>query len=268
MTELDSSPLIDRVLRHDPSLAHLVDTLARPCARMQPDGVPTSTTQSYVGGRPFLPTGASWPTDDDRHELVFLAQVNFQEVPHLGPGWPRDGLLQWFCGDDDTYGLDWDDAGQPRPEAGGFVRWVPAQQLGSPEGGPDGPVPEAEFSPLLTTGPVAVRFRLDRDLPSFNEVYESGGERWEALADAYDELSVDDDFSPAGGDKVGGWPNFVQAATFPASERPAARAVLQLDAETGAFSEWGDVGCAHVVGVPSELAEGDLSSFVWDWACY
>jgi uncharacterized protein YwqG len=62
---------------------------------------PLPATASRLGGIPYIPIGEPPPPADH----VFIAQINFAEVPALEP-LPRDGLLQLWVHDDDLYGLE------------------------------------------------------------------------------------------------------------------------------------------------------------------
>lgn len=274
---------IDTLLERHPGAGDLVDALARPVARMLPvAGPPTDPTTSYVGGHPFLPEGSSWPIGLDGHPMAFLVQVNFAEVPDLGPTWPSEGLLQWFCGTDDAWGLNWDD-GTGTFQAGLHVRWFTAEQHAAGSvATPGSPVPRRTDRPLEDqspledrTGPTAVTFVLDRDLPSISETGEadpgSSMARLDAIYDAIYDGADDggpEPHEPAWGDKIGGWPRYTQDPTYPASALPEGSVcVLQLDGLGGSFATWADLGTGQIIGDPRDLVRGDTSSFVWDWAC-
>lgn len=270
---------VDALLDRHPETADLMDALARPIARMLPvETPPADPTTSYVGGHPFLPQGASWPVGQDGHPMAFLVQVNFAEVPDLGPEWPHEGLLQWFCGTDEAWGLNWDD-GSGTYNAGLHVRWYTAEQLSTGSvAAPASPVPRRADRPVEDQtpledklGPTAVSFVLDRDLPSSSETGEAPpGSPMARLDEIYDEAydEVPEQHEPAWGDKVGGWPRFTQDPEHPADALPeGAVCLVQLDGLGGAFATWADLGTGHLIGDPRDLVRGDTSSFVWDWAC-
>jgi len=52
-------------------------------------------THSKLGGFPYLPYSLSYPIDDQGVPLLFIAQINFAEVPPL-PDFPQQGILQFF----------------------------------------------------------------------------------------------------------------------------------------------------------------------------
>ncbi len=69
-------------------------TLSAPPSRLAP-------TASRLGGTPYIPADELTPP----REYLFLAQINFAELPPLDP-LPRDGLLQLWIRDDDLLGFD------------------------------------------------------------------------------------------------------------------------------------------------------------------
>ncbi|MGH8882735.1 MAG: DUF1963 domain-containing protein, partial [Stackebrandtia sp.] len=92
-----------------------------PCAAIALAGPATSPTSSFVGGHPYLPEGVEWPRVPlgavsgfgqpaqkswrSNRAYRFVMQINFAEVPPL-PGYPTNGLLQWFVENDELHGLD------------------------------------------------------------------------------------------------------------------------------------------------------------------
>lgn len=53
--------------------------------------------ESKIGGQPDLPEGVDWPTFTDGKPLVFLAQINLEELPATAQlSLPRNGLLSIF----------------------------------------------------------------------------------------------------------------------------------------------------------------------------
>lgn len=61
--------------------------------------------ESKCGGCPYLERAEDYPRDKDGKPMMFLAQINFDEMPSL-EDFPEHGLLQFYIGDDDCFGLD------------------------------------------------------------------------------------------------------------------------------------------------------------------
>ncbi|MHC5373967.1 YwqG family protein [Enterococcus sp. LJL120] len=69
-----------------------------------------SLTASKLGGVGYLPIGLDYPTNSETNQsLSSLAQLNFDELPHLGD-FPHTGLLAIYVDFfDDMYGMDFSD---------------------------------------------------------------------------------------------------------------------------------------------------------------
>ena len=62
---------------------------------------------SKVGGLPYWDPEKTYPTDSNGKKMFLLAQINFDQDKAESP-LPQSGMLQFFVGDDDLYGLDYD----------------------------------------------------------------------------------------------------------------------------------------------------------------
>ena len=60
---------------------------------------------SKFGGLPYWDCSKLYPTDSNGNPLILLAQINFEKF-HPEPPLPERGMLQFFIGADDAYGLD------------------------------------------------------------------------------------------------------------------------------------------------------------------
>lgn len=68
---------------------------ARTYIKLQLSYAETNTTQSKIGGTPYLPQEASYPIDVHGEYMLLLAQINFSEGVFPKP-FPQEGLLQFF----------------------------------------------------------------------------------------------------------------------------------------------------------------------------
>lgn len=64
--------------------------------------------ESKVAGTPYLPRDMAWPLDSKGVGMELLAQVDCTGLEGL-PDFPHGGLLQFFFGLDDVFGMDFDD---------------------------------------------------------------------------------------------------------------------------------------------------------------
>ncbi|WP_052543748.1 YwqG family protein [Mycobacteroides abscessus] len=100
-------------------LDRLLTELVADAVSLEPAPGDPDIRSSYLGGHPYWTEGSRWP--HYRGEpMSFVCQINFAEAPAL-PGFPTEGILQWFVGSDDVAGMTFDDT----PGTQGFeVRWI------------------------------------------------------------------------------------------------------------------------------------------------
>lgn len=81
---------------------------AAPCWKLtlQPEG-PCGLLDSKVGGLPYWDPALPYPTDSQGNKMTLLAQLNFAQLGTEVP-LPAQGLLQFFIGQDDVFGIDFD----------------------------------------------------------------------------------------------------------------------------------------------------------------
>ena len=79
-----------------------------PCWKLtlQPEG-PCGLLDSKVGGLPYWDPALPYPTDSQGNKMTLLAQLNFAQLGTENP-LPRAGMLQFFIGQDDGFGIDFD----------------------------------------------------------------------------------------------------------------------------------------------------------------
>ena len=240
-------------------------------------------TGSYIGGHPFVAAGEdfSWPVNGDSGSpLTFLMQVNFADFPKL-EGYPESGLIQWWIkGDDDGYGLSFEDGATG--QEGILVKFYPESALSAAASSPRDPIPNSdeedrrELGPLWSRDPVALTGTEALSFPSYEdvtvgalsdffgslrEVLEGGDvEGAEEILEAFESAT-----------QIGGYPGFVQGdPRDPGGDRPT-ELILQLESIFGYDGDvlmFGDSGNAQLFGDPGALKTGDTSRIWWDWACY
>lgn len=97
--------IIEKARRASPDL---------PMVKLIPQQTETDIFDSKIGGVPYMPKDFEYPAvrEGERkgRPLKFLAQLNFNELPHI-PDFPERGILQFFCGCEDSpaYGMNFDD---------------------------------------------------------------------------------------------------------------------------------------------------------------
>ena len=88
-----------------------VDKIMKPQKSVQFDVVNKKADifDCKIGGVPYFPKDMEYPLEDtkEKNPLVLLAQINFEQIPHI-PNFPKTGILQIFIAQDDCYGMDFD----------------------------------------------------------------------------------------------------------------------------------------------------------------
>lgn len=196
---------------------------------------------SRFGGLPWLGADEPWPgCADCVAPLTFFVQLDLAGAPKQA----RDlgtGLLQLFhCTACNPY----------RAFSGGhLVRVVDAAGEASSPTPPDG-------VRVFPERPIAGWARAVRDYP-YREADES-------------ELLPEERAAVFGlnrqGDKLGGWPNWVQDPGYPncpRGDRRMTQPVLQIDSGRGVPHVWGDNGAGYIVQCPTHR---DQVAFLWQSA--
>ncbi|MBB5884450.1 DUF1963 domain-containing protein [Xanthomonas sp. LMG 8992] len=231
---------------------------------------------SKVGGRPYWTGDRPYPHGADGQPLALLAQIDLARVPPL-PGYPRQGMLQFFIGGDDFYGANFSGARSdlaalseqrnfrvvywPRPEASARQAQVP--------------LPTAEKLPFDPARPRAMRFDTSEETIGSSDVrFEQVlGKPLDEVAAAYanghalSQDAVDDalfDALSRGGHKLGGYPEFTQEDPRTLQDRQVL--LLQLDSDEEMM--WGDSGVANFFIDPDDLRRGDFSRVAYHWDCF
>ncbi|MFI5720947.1 YwqG family protein [Nocardia sp. NPDC051750] len=219
---------------------------------------PQHPWQSQLGGIPYLIDGDEYPRDPAGRSMTFLIQLNFADLPPLA-GFPDEGLLQFFIGDDDMLGCRYGDG----PDQFRVVYhpsidtdWQPRSAL---------PPIDPYCSPLGFDDPQprAVVGRLDRMPVS------STDSRFATLVGEYDidtrELN-DDEKSH----RLGGYPHLLQADDTWDPEEMLLLQLAEAYIDVGGWAEdlliWGDGGVAYFSITEADLAARDFSRVRYYWA--
>lgn len=226
----------------------------------------TTLWQSKIGGKPYLPKGNDFPTNSKGEQLFFLAQINFAEAPPL-PGFPTQGILQFFIFDDDFFGQNLD---APEVQENFRVLFYPEVEENDANLVTDfsflqtydyTPFPADQSFPVLFTPEYEI---LPVDDYRFAEQFgagffeQFGDQEWEVYEN-YLELTF------AEGHKMGGYPDFAQAD--PRNPSDPMELLFQLDSDETIQCMWGDMGVANFFIRPADLAQRDFSRVLYNWDC-
>lgn len=249
--------------------------------------------ESKVGGTPYLPRDMAWPLDSKGVGMELLAQVDCAGLEGL-PDFPHRGLLQFFFGLDNVFGMDFDD---PTVQKGFRVLYhetvdptVTAAEVLAKKA--EAPKPEGDaryYTPLF--GVYGIRFApaevqrinsqdfraWDKFLAKWNELH---GTDIKTQWDYYRATKISGEF-PAPKEKapyhqMGGYPYFTQEdPRINAGELANLDVLLfQLDSEMlprkqggGDLVLWGDCGVCNFFINREALRRRDFSRVCYNWDC-
>ncbi|MCI9366939.1 MAG: DUF1963 domain-containing protein [Oscillospiraceae bacterium] len=248
---------------------------------------------SKVGGTPYLPRDMAWPLDSKRVGMELLAQVDCAGLEGL-PDFPHRGLLQFFFGLDDVFGMDFDD---PTAQKGFRVLYhetvdptVTAAEVLAKKA--EAPKPEGDaryYTPLF--GVYGIRFApaevqrinsqdfraWDQFLAKWNELH---GTDIKTQWDYYRATKINGEFPPskekAPYHQMGGYPYFTQEdPRINAGELANLDVLLfQLDSDMltkeqggGDMVLWGDCGVCNFFINREALKKRDFSRVCYNWDC-
>ena len=255
-----------------------------PCWKLtlQPEG-PCGLLDSKVGGLPYWDPALPYPTDSQGNKMTLLAQLNFAQLGTEAP-LPAQGLLQFFIGQDDVFGIDFDQPDSqkdfrvvyhPEPDPALTLEQIQALDLPTHvEADLCTPViREAAFTAEKTVGYMgpgdcrfealfreAVRAVTGEDIGDKNEY------QYFDKADRdyfYDQLS-------AAGHRLLGYPFFTQYDPRE-PEGPYDTLLFQLDSDMAEDRKdlvlWGDCGVGNFFINREDLLRRDFSRILYNWDC-
>jgi uncharacterized protein YwqG len=232
------------------------------------DGLPTA---SKFSGTPWIAPESPWPKCGECKKLLpLLLQLDLSGLPKdLGSPF-GSGLLQLFyCTRENCAGSGgWEPFGDDLSR----VRIVHPAGPGSPAAGPK------DLEPFPAKQIVDWKRIIDLPKPAEHDElglrytydHKAGTTRLECKELGLDFKEVRDDGLAEAisnselGDKLGGWPCWIQGMDYPNCPQCGKRMVLifQLDSEDNLPFMFGDVGCGHITQCPQHK---DVVAF--GWAC-
>ena len=247
-------------------------------------------TESKVGGTPYLPKGERWPVDGGGKPMTFLAQVDCARLEAL-PDFPHTGLLQFFIGADDVFGMDFDNMMDP---AGFRVLYWERVDPAVTAADIHLPPPSEEWDTPLGEKPCRICFRegKEQDIPDGDHLFEKlFCQEWnrrrpekpiQTIWDfyhlfskegrPYDALELEEGEEEKARHQLDGYPFFTQSD--PRGEKPEYSRMdtllFQLDSD-GCGPEdlvlWGDCGVGGFFINREDLRRRDFSKVLYNWDC-
>lgn len=227
----------------------------------------THIFDSKVGGAYYVSREQTLPINQKTGApLYLLAQINFEQIPHI-KDFPEKGLLQIFISGDDTYGLDFDDEYSQTGWCIRYLEEVPKIVDQSCIYDPNR-IDDMMF-PLEEEDTYFLKAYLDKQVITMGDVH------FDQVADTYlddrlKEAMQDDDVMDELNDlyelipcQIGGYPYFTQ--DDPRQEKSDEVLLFQLDSSKGIM--WGDSGVGNFFISKEDLKNKDFSHIRYNWDC-
>ena len=200
--------------------------------------------------------------------LYLLAQINFEQIPHI-KNFPEKGLLQIFIsGDDGVYGLDFDNE---YSQSGWCLRYL--EEV--PKLVDESSIYKFRYSedtelPLEKDTTFLLKHHIDKQVITMNDIH------FDEVVDTYldenlKEVMQDDEVMDELNDlftlipcQIGGYPFFTQ--NDPRQEDSNEVLLFQLDSQD--YILWGDSGVGNFFISKEDLKNKDFSHVRYYWDCY
>ncbi len=241
-----------------------IEKTIKPYVKIKLKEQETKPWESKLGGNPYLEIGMEYPKAASGEYLRLLAQINFEEVPHL-EAFPQKGILQFFILPGDMYGLDMDD---PCIQDTFRIKYI-SNVVKSEENLIKDfsfleELEEDWYMPFSNEG--KMNFSLEYmpipwDDYRFNNVYSDITLTDEEDDDYMENLNVD-------GCKIGGYATFTQDDPRDDEElNNFGTLLLQLDIEKECDLMFGDSGIANFFINEEDLKKLDFTKVLYNWDC-
>lgn len=213
----------------------------------------TKPWESKLGGCPYLYTIDEYPVDEQGNPMLFLSQINFEDIKNIDE-LPKKGILQFFVANDDTYGLE--EKIQVK-----FIENIIKDE-----------------SKLISKNPYE-----DNDGYKYNLPFSRNGRMYFELRQmpmsssidlfekTFEDKFTEDEFKLlrnecyASDSRVGGYPYFVQYDYINFSDETFL--LLQLDIDDNCEIMFGDSGNCTFTISKEDLKKRDFSKVTYDWQC-
>lgn len=242
------------------------------CITIKAQDTLTQITDSKFGGHPFLPIDVEYPKDYDDRPMIFLAQINFAELP-VNRLFPKEGILQFYVADDDNFGKSYDN---PILQKGFKVLFFNNSNSAYQNDFSFLNEYERECPPFKDLEPFENRLYFSNEMDyvpygsiDFDRFFGEDGKDFRNMTEA--SKSLRDSYIEAidlknCGHKLGGYPRFIQ--DDPRNKYNAYQhyvTLLQIDSQDHFM--WGDGGRSHFLIDKDHLKNKDFTKVLYYWSC-
>lgn len=243
---------IDENNQWTPEFLQHIQQSAKPSIKLTLTKEAATLTDSKVGGKPWLPPELTYPQDEDGNDYLFIAQINWVQMPRLD-GYPTRGLTSFFVKEDDTFGL--------MDESYQVLHF--AEIIDTSEIDPYQPEDPDVYSPVLG-GPYKLNGKLETQ---YVPLKDSLAKNFQLPTDE-DQVAYSKywDLADASGSRIGGYPYFTQTYV----NQDDWELLFQLDMEgddKDYYVSWGDSGVGNFFIRKEDLLRLDFSKVDYTWDC-
>lgn len=215
--------------------------------------------QSKFLGKPYLPKNIEYPKDQQGKPMIFLAQINFSEVPKL-ESYPENGILQLYISSDNWY--DCED-----------TKILFFENLDETDIYDDFTFLTDdlyESSPIYEE--LALSFEKKDGFGGYEDVrfnLDFEGMPWHEFSEALTSTQKEDfhEMFSGYGNKIGGYAFFTQTDPRSYTYSNANEDVLLLQIDSDEKIMFGDSGVAHIFINKKSLLEKDFTNAYFYWDC-
>ena len=240
---------------------------------------------SKVGGLPYWDPAKTYPTDSNGKKMYLLAQINFDQ-DKAEPPLPQSGMLQFFIGGEEMYGLDldhptaqkdWCIVYHEKVDASVTAETVEAMGIPSNNGDDEG-VDSPVFRSCVFRLVKKETWLTPDNWESFGTLAKEiasdmfGKSDFEYAPDVFGEEQfqiIQDELWGTACSQLLGHPFFTQEDVREEGSRYDTL-LFQLDSETVDEEEitmWGDCGVGNFFINAEDLKNLDFSNVVYNWDC-
>ena len=246
---------------------------------------------SKIGGTPYFPKDMEYPRGKKNEfkdqPLSLLAQLNFDELPHI-PDFPTKGILQFFIAGDDLYGMATECYGDALAAQDNFriiyheniirdeSKLLSANEIPKYSGDDDIYLPfegeyklEANEPEIIAASAHDFRFK-EFFVKYYNELADEPIDSFYDLdEDIYNMLHENESFATV----IGGYPAFTQEDPRSSDSLGDCDTLLfeinsEYNKEKGIDIMWGDMGTGTFMIPLENLRALDFSRVVYNYDCY
>ncbi len=210
------------------------------------------SNKSKIGGLPFLRDENDWPVCPNcKKNMQLFLQLNLEDLPQN----KDKGLVQLF------YCTTSEPLCESDMEA--YIPFSKSVECRKIESNGESFIIEPNIDEIFEEKVIA-DWQVKDDYPHYEE-YAKLGIELEYDGDVYDLMAEREKGLPIQGDKLFGWPYWVQSVEYPFDRKTKTEMGLlfQLDSEVNLPFMFGDVGIGHLTQSPDNKNE-----LAFGWACY